>query len=131
MASKLYFNLQNSGFYDSDINDVIPSTATEVSPSEYKRLLDGICSGKAVKFDGQGFVLEDQDLSLEDSKFFERNWRDNELKRADIELNKVQDSDSKAKGTVTQWREYRRLLRDLPEHALFPSIEARPVAPDA
>lgn len=61
----------------------------------------------------------------------ERVWRNIEINRADIELNKVQDSDPKAKGAVSQWREYRKALRAWPEHADFPNKEKRPVAPDA
>lgn len=61
----------------------------------------------------------------------ERSWRDVELIRADIELNKVQDSDPKSKGSVSAWREYRKALRAWPEHQDFPDKSKRPVAPDA
>ena len=66
-----------------------------------------------------------------DYSVVERIWRDGELVRADEELNKVQDSDPKAVGTVTQWREYRRALRGIPELEGFPSSHVRPVAPDS
>ena len=59
----------------------------------------------------------------------ERAWRDVELGRADIELNKVQDG--VGTGTVGAWREYRCALRDWPEHPDFPRADKRPVAPDA
>ena len=65
------------------------------------------------------------------SSIQERLWRDAELARADIELNKVQDSDPKAVGTVAGWREYRKALRAWPEHKDFPNKEKRPVPPDA
>jgi len=58
----------------------------------------------------------------------ERQWRNIELIRADEELNKVQDADSKARGTVAQWREYRRALRNYPESEGFAS-GSRPVSP--
>ncbi|MNQ43058.1 hypothetical protein D3C85_567740 [compost metagenome] len=61
----------------------------------------------------------------------ERSWRNSELARADVELYKVQDSDPKSVGTVTAWREYRRLLRAYPESEGFPSAGIRPTAPDA
>ena len=67
--------------------------------------------------------------STEQLEAEERAWRDEELKRADIELNKVQDG--VGVGVVGDWREYRCLLRDWPEHASFPDSEFRPVAPDA
>lgn len=59
----------------------------------------------------------------------ERDWRNGELDRADIELNKVQDG--MGTGTVTAWREYRCALRNWPEHESFPDSAQRPVAPDA
>lgn len=60
--------------------------------------------------------------------FIERVWRNAELERADIELNKVQDG--MGTGTVTAWREYRCALRNWPEHESFPDSSFRPVAPD-
>lgn len=60
----------------------------------------------------------------------ERAWRNSELIRADIELNKVQDSDSNAKGTVSDWRNYRKALRNYPENPSFPDTSVRPPAPD-
>jgi hypothetical protein len=59
----------------------------------------------------------------------ERIWRNAELNRADIELNKVQDG--MGTGTVAAWREYRCSLRDWPESRDFPDSTKRPVAPDA
>lgn len=68
--------------------------------------------------------------STAEAEFQERLWRDSELDRADIELYKVQDSDPKAKGSVSGWREYRKALRAYPESEGFPNQESRPVAPD-
>lgn len=59
----------------------------------------------------------------------ERSWRDAELVRADEELNKVQDADPKAKGTVADWRTYRKALRNYPSVEGFPSKDLRPVSP--
>lgn len=59
----------------------------------------------------------------------ERVWRDGELDRADVELNKVQDG--MGTGTVAVWREYRCALRNWPESEFFPDSTKRPVAPDA
>lgn len=59
----------------------------------------------------------------------ERAWRDGELDRADIELNKVQDG--MGTGTVSVWREYRCALRNWPESEFFPDIGHRPISPDA
>lgn len=68
--------------------------------------------------------------STEQLSSIERQWRDGELNRADIQLNKVQDGMS-GLGTVTAWRQYRVDLRNLPETVGFPETSIRPVAPDA
>ncbi len=67
--------------------------------------------------------------SVEQVTAVERVWRDSELDRADIELNKVQDG--MGTGTVSAWREYRCSLRNWPESPDFPDSTKRPVAPDA
>ena len=56
-----------------------------------------------------------------------RLWRDAELTRSDIELNKVQDG--MGVGTVTQWRAYRVALRNWPTTDGWPD-STKPVAPD-
>lgn len=71
----------------------------------------------------------DTELKLQEDKGREKSWRDLELSRADIELNKVQDG--VGIGTVAQWRSYRTALRDWPKHDRFPQEDFRPVAPDA
>lgn len=58
----------------------------------------------------------------------ERAWRNSELDRADIELNKVQDGMGTT--SVASWREYRCALRNWPENEFFPDSSKRPVAPD-
>jgi hypothetical protein len=58
----------------------------------------------------------------------ERNWRNNELQRADVEINKAQDGDGV--GTVKAWRDYRKALRAYPTVTGFPDAQFRPVAPD-
>ena len=56
-----------------------------------------------------------------------RQWRDSELARADVELNKVQDG--MGVGTVTQWRAYRVALRNWPITDGWPE-STKPVSPD-
>lgn len=58
-------------------------------------------------------------------------WVDTELDRARDELEKVQDSDPKAVGSVSAWREYRKALRVWQNDNNFPNKELRPHAPDA
>lgn len=56
----------------------------------------------------------------------ERKWRDSELLKADIEINKAADSAGTAEAA---WREYRVALRDWPKAAAFPESSARPKRP--
>lgn len=56
-----------------------------------------------------------------------RLWRDSELARADVELNKVQDG--MGVSTVTQWRAYRVALRNWPTTDGWPE-STKPVSPD-
>lgn len=84
------------------------------------------------KFDGNAWIDLGEEVHVptyEENSFVERMWRDSELNRADIELNKVQDG--MGTGTVSAWREYRCSLRDWPESPNFPDSTKRPIAPDA
>ncbi|AZZ94675.1 hypothetical protein EUZ85_29780 [Hahella sp. KA22] len=65
--------------------------------------------------------------ALADKQRAERAWRDLELKRADIELFKVEDQNSD--GQAQRWRAYRCALRDYPQQADFPN-GPRPSAPN-
>lgn len=73
-------------------------------------------------------ALEDGTWGLDDSQLASKSraWRDSELNRADIELNKAQDGDGT--GTVKAWREYRKTLRAWPSTESFPN--SYPTAPD-
>lgn len=72
----------------------------------------------------------DIELTVSDLELAERFWRNSELVRADVELSKAQDSDPKAVGSVTQWRDYRKALRAWPAEEGFPSPNLRPNPPD-
>lgn len=125
-----YFDLVTQGFYDSEINKKIPDSAKRIESSKYTELVEGICRGKIVSEINGEFHLIEYSESLEDKAERERGWRNKELSRSDIELNKVQDSDPKAIGTVSQWRDYRKYLRAWPEKPEFPQTAFRPKAPD-
>lgn len=70
----------------------------------------------------------DNDKLQEKKAVIEREWRNSEIARSDIELLKVQDG--MGVGTVAAWREYRCALREWPENPNFPDSTKRPVAPD-
>lgn len=64
--------------------------------------------------------------TVEELKAIERGWRDSELLKADIEVNKAVDS---AHRSESAWRQYRVALRDWPQSPEFPDSSARPAAP--
>ncbi len=58
----------------------------------------------------------------------ERGWRDSELRRADIEISKAEDTVGAFDAAT--WRAYRITLRDWPANPAFPDPASRPIAPD-
>lgn len=57
----------------------------------------------------------------------ERDWRDRQLRLADIELFKAQDSGDNS--AQEAWRNYRIALRNWPESEEFPRPDYRPQVP--
>jgi hypothetical protein len=62
-----------------------------------------------------------QDLATENA------WVKSEMENADISLNIVQDGDRRSIGTVGDWRNYRKALRDRVQDGAI--IGERPVRP--
>lgn len=58
-----------------------------------------------------------------------RDWRNGELARADVMVNRIEDFE--IEGDATMWRKYRVALRNWPSTSGFPSQKSRPTAPDA
>ncbi len=128
MSTK-FFSSSGLSFYDSVDSDDIPDDAVEISLEIYYMLLQGEGDGKKISFDADGLpILVDRPILQNDANQ-ERLWRNLALVLADIELNKVQDGDKNAKGSVAGWRTYRKELREWPESDNFPSEAFRPVAP--
>ena len=77
----------------------------------------------------EGEYLSDA-LPLVEDNSSEIVWRNSELNRSDVQINKIQDGVT-GLGSVAEWRKYRVKLRNWPDSADFPCVECRPVAPDA
>lgn len=129
----MYYSLETGGFYDTDFAKYkLPQDAVEISKEQYRQLKSGIFSNKFVSISQEGhFVFSDKKMTFEEETNTEILWIDLELNRARDELEKVQDSDPKATGSVSDWRAYRKSLRAWPENQNFPNKEFRPKAPDA
>lgn len=125
-------------FYPKDLkslyekNKTLPSDVFEVEDSVYKEFGEGVAPfGKTKGFVSGKVSWVDIQTSEEDNKLIESSWVSRELDRARAELEKVQDSDPMAVGSVSSWRDYRKSLRAWPEQSSFPNKEFRPKAPDA
>ena len=127
----MFYSKTTGGFYSREIHgDNMPADVVEITTEQYSALIEGQSNGKVITSDENGFpILIDPVITPEQIASVEREWRNGELDRADIELNKVQDG--MGTGTVAQWREYRCALRNWPEHESFPDSSFRPTAPDA
>lgn len=120
----IYYHKVKKGFVlDSDTDQTVGLTK-----EEYTSLLSEQSSGKEIVNENGNIIAKFVGKDLDN---IERSWRNGELQRADVELNKVQDSDPKAVGSVSDWRVYRKALRAWPEHKDFPNKEFRPISPDA
>lgn len=134
----IYYSPKKNGFYPLDMKedygDSWPADAVAVSDEEWAAYGQTSAPAGYVRGwidDSLAWVKDESVRSPEEIAAEERSWRNHELFRADVELNKVQDSDPKATGTVTVWRDYRKQLRAWPENKDFPNKEKRPQAPDA
>jgi len=110
--------------YFKDKNNTVFAYETEEDRKKFG-------SPTLVEMSAEEVVQHTAKPKVDPTEIQERLWRDSELARADIELYKVQDSDPKSKGSVSEWREYRKALRAYPESEGFTNQESRPVAPDA
>lgn len=135
---RYYYSPSRDSFYVEDFKDIYiknnawPHDAMEVNHTQFVEFSLNIAPiGKKRKMYSNELVWEDTVISQESLSTEERDWRNGELVRSDIELNKVQDSDPKSVGSVSHWRNYRKSLRAWPEDSNFPNQEFRPKAPDA
>lgn len=126
---RMFYSPSRKGFFQSDVNKSIPTDAIEITQEEKVALLDGESDGKVISVIDGVVTLTDPILAYDQIVAIERAWRNSELSKSDIELNKVQDSDPKAKGSVSDWRAYRKALRAWPENAYFPDVNHRPISP--
>lgn len=128
--SKIYASKSAKAFFREG-RQPLPADAVEISTEYWQSLLEAQGFEQTIEFDTpDGIpVMVPVRTQLEAAATAERVWRNTELNRADIELNKTQDG--MGVGTVTAWREYRCALRRWPESQDFPDSTKRPVAPDA
>jgi hypothetical protein len=115
------YKLSNDDFCIERVSDgaLIPKVSDN---SEYKKYLEWVEAGNT-----PAPLLTLEEVQTLDA-VAAREKRDSELARADIQLLRVQDGNTKI-GTQKAWREYRNALREWPSTGNFPKVI--PVAPDA
>ena len=107
---KTYLTLEDGSLFGDNT-----TFSTDGSSYRYRQALEEVEAGEAVI---EPYTAPDTRPQEE------RVWRNLELAKADIELNKVQDG--RGTGLVSDWRDYRNALRDWPEHESFPDSVFRP-----
>jgi hypothetical protein len=130
----IYYSPANDAFYpDNLLYEAVPADVEVVSKEDFITYsLSQPPSGKRRGRDSHGKFCWVTSTTIETAtpEQSERDWRDSQLILADIEIYKIQDTDSNAQGSVSAWRSYRKSLRHWPEHQNFPNKASRPKAPD-
>ena len=125
----ILFSNTSQGFYSSELDykNGLPDDLQQVTEEQHIEILSKLNLRQQVIFQDGKITSTDNTVASPES---ERAWRNSELSRADIELNKIQDGESGTQGTVASWREYRKALRAWPQATAFPLTAKRPKSPD-
>ncbi|WP_156669330.1 phage tail assembly chaperone [Pseudomonas sp. DR 5-09] len=133
----MLFSPTTCGFYDPDINLVIPDDAVVINDDLYAELLLGNSRGMIISSDKHGYpcLVSPEPPSVEYLAEVERAWRDVQLSVTDALVARHRDELEEGGSTyltAEQYAElqaYRRQLRDWPQGSQFPLAEHRPIAP--
>lgn len=134
---KKYFSPLTKGFYLEEFkasyqkNASWPADLIEIPEPDYLEFaLSPTPLGKELVFLEGKLLWSERAVSEEQTISHEHHWIDAEMGRIRDELEKVQDGDPSAVGSVSEWRAYRRALRKWKEEVTFSNTELRPKAPD-
>lgn len=133
----IFFSPSIGGFYDDQVNSVIPSDAYEISAELRDYLLAQQMEGHQVVADAHGnpVLAPPPPADPEILGTIERQWRDAQLQTTDGIVSRHRDELEEGVDTTLtteQYAElqiYRRALRGWPQGGGFPLIEHRPTAP--
>lgn len=133
---KIFYSPTSDSFYPDELKDIYlgsntwPSDGVEVSQEVFVEFsLSGTPDSKKRSFKDGQFIWVDAELTEEQLATIEISWVTSELQFAGAELDKLQDSDDPASGTVNGWRAYRKELRQWASDAKYPNKEFRPIRP--
>lgn len=133
----MFSSKSERGFYDPEINTIIPPDVVSITVEYHAELLAGQSAGKAIEWGDNGYpVLVERPLpSPDELAAAERGWRDSQLAVTDPLVSRHRDEIEEGGATsitAEQYAElqaYRRQLRDWPQGSQFPLAEHRPITP--
>lgn len=136
---KIFFSPSTLAFYPEAVKDDYessnswPDDVVEVDQETFIEF--GLTPPPADKVRGSKGMnptwvdIETLPSSLDQLIQIEKSWRNRELVKSDIEINKLQDADKNSISSIGIWRTYRKQLRAWPEHKNFPDKLFRPTPP--
>ncbi len=141
MSFKTVYQLDEKGFYLGETNAqesplepgvfLMPGGCVDKAPPKCKKGLIpkyNFTTEKWEKIEQELLVVDSRGvISVISEEEVGRNWRNSELFRADIIINKIEDFE--IEGDSKLWRQYRVALRNWPSTEDFPAT--KPTAPDA
>lgn len=125
---KVFYSPSSNGFYHEGLQKDFPLDKIELTQERYNYLMGGISLGQIIVVK-EGVLTLAERPPLDSSPQLEHLWIDSEMHRIREEIEKVQDTDPGAVGTVSAWRTYRKALRVWCEDINFPNKAFRPTSP--
>lgn len=133
----MFSSKSERGFYDPEINTVMPPDVVSITAEYHAELLAGQSGGKAIEWGDNGYpvLVEPQPPGPDELAAAERAWRDSQLAMTDPLVSRHRDEVEEGGATsitaeqYVELQAYRRQLRDWPQGEQFPLIDHRPIAP--
>lgn len=107
----LYYAASTKGFYDTDINAVIPADAVRITRAEHAALLAAQATGKEITSDAKGKpVAVEREVTVMDQSAIIRLEAVAAFKESDSAL---LDFYEQGVPVPDEWKKYRDVLRDI------------------
>ncbi len=123
----IYFSATTNGFYNNEINELMPADALEISDELWLGMVAGQDQFNIISSDVDGYpILKDisETVLISNNLAKETSWVYSELKKADLMIDIAQDDGSQSLENL--WRTYRKSLRSWEGSADFPEASKRP-----
>jgi hypothetical protein len=131
ISLKIYYSASVNGFFHEGLQDNFPSDSVEISKDTYEELQLAATLMHRIVPNEFGYPSLESIPETDPRSWNEKIWVEQELQKVRDELEKVQDSDTNAVGSVSTWRTYRKALRAWQDNENFPNVEFRPKYKDS